>query len=278
MVSLLTGVTGNQGSQVLEHMKGQPVRAFVRNTKNNKTKKLQERGIELASGDLKDEESIYTALENVDGAYLVTLMLEKGAQDEVEQGKAFLAAAKRRNLKHLVYSSVEGAERQTGIPHFDSKFEVEELIRESGIPHTIVRPVAFFDNFPKQRGLASFFTLGIFRAGTGYSKKIQLVSCYDIGRVVAAALKNPSKYAGQVIPLAAEELYVSEIQDKYEKALGTRPWKAWLPRFFLYLLPYDIRCMFLWFGQRGRGYRANIPALRREYPGLLTFDEWVKRG
>src|SRR2546425_11373965 len=33
------------------------------------------------------------------------------------------------------------ADRATGIPHFDSKFEVEQAIRQSGVPFTIVAPV-----------------------------------------------------------------------------------------------------------------------------------------
>jgi hypothetical protein len=46
-----------------------------------------------------------------------------------------------------VYSSVGGAERQSGVPHFYTKWQVEEHLRSLDFPLTIVRPVYFFENF-----------------------------------------------------------------------------------------------------------------------------------
>ncbi|KZL16166.1 NmrA-like family protein [Pseudovibrio sp. Ad37] len=44
-------------------------------------------------------------------------------ETEIKQGKALAEAAKKAGVQHFVYSYVGGAERKTGIPHFDSKFE-----------------------------------------------------------------------------------------------------------------------------------------------------------
>lgn len=277
---LVIGATGKQGSAVTEHLKGQPTRALVRNTKSASARKLQQQGVELAAGDLTSSDDIYAALEGCTGAFLVTVMLERGAGDEVVQGKAFIDAAKRRNLKHVVFSSVNCANLNTGIPHFDSKLEVEKALRSSGLNFTVVRPVAFMENFPKNiNGLkdrmSRFFTIGLFGAALSGGKRIQLVSCHDIGYVAAQALKKPGQYIGQTIDLAGDNLNANEIQDAYYKAYGSRPWKALLPRFFLWLLPYDFRAMFLWFGSHG--YRANISALRSDYPDLLTFEKWLKK-
>jgi len=52
-----------------------------------------------------------------------------------------LAAAKTAGVRHLVYSSVASADQSTGIPHFDSKFEIEQQIKASAVPSTIVAPV-----------------------------------------------------------------------------------------------------------------------------------------
>lgn len=277
---LVIGATGKQGGAVVEHLKGQPIRALVRNPQSDKARALQQQGVELAVGDLTSSEDINAALEGVQGAFLVTTMLENGVKDEIIQGKAFVDAAKKRNLKHLVFTSVEGADRNTGIPHFDSKWQVEEMIREAGIPNTIVRPVAFMDNFPRVANtfsskLARFFTIGLFNAAL-QGKRVQLISVYDIGYVAAQALKKPGQYVGQVIKLAADDLNASEIQDAYHKAQGgRRPWKAFLPKLFLWILPHDLRVMFNWF--RSHGYQANINALRSDYPDLLTFENWLKK-
>jgi uncharacterized protein YbjT (DUF2867 family) len=63
---------------------------------------------------------------------------------------AVIEAAKRQGVGHFVYSSVGSADKETGIPHFESKVEVEEHLRSSGLRYTIVRPVFFMENW--QRG------------------------------------------------------------------------------------------------------------------------------
>src|SRR5947209_18831672 len=78
------------------------------------------------------------------------------AATEAREGINVVRATSAVGVKHLVYSSVAGADRATGIPHFDSKFEVEKEIRKSGIPFTIVAPVFFMENF-----LAEWMAAGI---------------------------------------------------------------------------------------------------------------------
>ena len=49
-------------------------------------------------------------------------------------------------MRHVVYSSVGSAHRETGILHFDSKWEIEEYKRQTDLPYTILRPVFFMQN------------------------------------------------------------------------------------------------------------------------------------
>jgi uncharacterized protein YbjT (DUF2867 family) len=65
---------------------------------------------------------------------------------EVRQGKAVADAAKATGVKHLVYSSVGGAERHTGIDHLESKAEIERHILALDLPATVLRPVFFINN------------------------------------------------------------------------------------------------------------------------------------
>src|SRR5260370_17501561 len=55
--------------------------------------------------------------------------------------------AKKAGVQHFVYSSVGGAERNTGITHWESKWEIEQYIRELGLPATILRPVTFMETY-----------------------------------------------------------------------------------------------------------------------------------
>ena len=65
---------------------------------------------------------------------------------ETADGIAIADAAKAASVGHLVYTSVGGAERHTGIPHFESKPRVEEHIESIGIPAIFVRPPFFYEN------------------------------------------------------------------------------------------------------------------------------------
>ena len=46
-----------------------------------------------------------------------------------------------------------GADRDTGVPHFDSKHEIERFIQDLGVPYTIVAPVFFAENLLAARSL-----------------------------------------------------------------------------------------------------------------------------
>lgn len=155
--------------------------ALTRKPDSASAKALAAKGVELAKGSLDDKDSLVKALQGVSAAFLVTSPGGPGgAKAEEKEGKTFIDAAKEVKLGHLVFSSVEGADRKTGIPHFDSKWAIEEYLRASGIQHTILRPVAFYDNFPKHTGLSSFFLFGVFEAAL-CGKKLQFVACSDIG-------------------------------------------------------------------------------------------------
>jgi len=82
--------------------------------------------------------------------------LESDPRTETREGINIVRAASTARVRHLVYASIAGAGRWTGIPHFDSKFEVEKEIRRSGVPFTIVAPVFFMENF-----LADFMAAGL---------------------------------------------------------------------------------------------------------------------
>ena len=47
-------------------------------------------------------------------------------------------AARSAGVSHLVYGSVGGAERDSGVPHFESKRQIELYLKESGVPFTIL--------------------------------------------------------------------------------------------------------------------------------------------
>lgn len=320
---LVIGATGQQGSAVLRSLQSvsncPPLRALTRSVDSPKAQALQKQGVEVVKGTLEDVESLKRALEGASAAFLgassatcssccifsdrpvpaVTVVPGKGGLEEDQQGYNFIEAAKAVNLPYAVFTSVSDATPTCGVPHFETKARVEAAIKESGLKHAVVAPVAFYDNLPRQASLGSFFGMGLFDAGLA-GKKLQMVACDDIGEpsiktsaksvaqtltrrdphragdVAARMLLDPVKYAGRHVKLAGDELTMTEAQNAYARVEGRGVWKAWLPSIVLYALPYDLRAMFQWF--YNKGYSADLSEIRNEFPTMRSFEQWLREG
>ena len=278
-VVLVTGGTGSQGGATVTHLlaaKKVRVRVLTRNLESPKAKSLAARGAELVKGDFEDVASLRTALAGVSAAFSVQQWTEKGGTAAEElNGKRFADAVKASGSPHLVYSSAEGAERKSGLGHYESKWAIEQHIRDLKLPATILRPVGFMDALgvpAVQRGMY----LGMFRANWGVSHRVQFVATYDIGWFAARALEDPERYAGRVIPLAGDELNVADIIRTFKTVIGHKPWVAPIPAFAAkMMMPKEFADMFRWI--REEGFEADIAQARQEYPQLLTFAGWLKK-
>jgi uncharacterized protein YbjT (DUF2867 family) len=120
---LITGATGRQGGAIIRHMlpKGWKLRALTRNPSSTAARDLTRQGVDVVQGDLEDPGSLERAACGVYGMYSVQDFWAVGAKREVQQGKNVADAAKKAGVGHFVYSSVGGAERNSGIDHWESK-------------------------------------------------------------------------------------------------------------------------------------------------------------
>jgi uncharacterized protein YbjT (DUF2867 family) len=150
---LVCGATGSQGGAVAQSLLGRgfQVRALTRDPKKPEAQALAEGRAEVVQGDMEDRSAMERVLEGVYGIFSVQNFWETGYDREVQQGKTVADAIKEAGVQHCVYSSVGSAHRQTGISHFDSKWEIEEHMRELDLPYTILRPVFFMQNWEMMR-------------------------------------------------------------------------------------------------------------------------------
>jgi len=155
---LVTGATGKQGGHLVHRLlaRGHGARALTREREAPAAAARAQSGVTIVPGDFEDQQSIERAARGVDTVFAMSTPYERGADTETREGINILRAASSAGVTHLVYTSVAGADRASGIPHFDSKFEVEKEIRASGVPFTIVAPVFFMENF-----LAGWMLAGI---------------------------------------------------------------------------------------------------------------------
>ena len=270
---LVTGATGQQGGAVARALlaKGQQVRVMTRHPE--KAASLAKAGAEVVQGDLTNQAILQMALRGVHGVFAMSTWVEEGMEAEVRQGTMLADAAKQAGITHYVYTSVGSAHRNTGIPHFDSKWKVEQHIRQIGLPATILRPVWFMENFTT---FAKPSAEGVLILPMKPSRKLAMVALKDIGEFGAAAFLRPNDFLGQAIDLAGDDLTMPEAAAQLTHAIG-RPirFQEFPMEQAEAAMGHDLTTMFRWFNEVG--YAIDIPTLKQKFQmPLTTFAEWIK--
>jgi len=255
--------------------KGWKLRALTRNPGSVAAKDLIRQGIEVFQGDLEDPSSLEQAVRGAHGIYSVQDFWAVGAKREVQQGKNLAEAAKKAAVEHFVYSSVGGAERNSGIDHWESKWEIEKHIRKLGLPATMIRPAAFMENYyidQVEIGILKGKLMDPIRAGKPY----QTIATDDIGAFVALAFDRAKELIGTEIEIAGSELTNPEAAEIFSRVLGKPVKFRKLPMPMVrILLGKEFHQMFHWFNESG--FKADIADLRRRYPEVRfkTLEEWL---
>lgn len=263
---LVIGATGRQGGSVVEALADRPitVRALTRDPRSPAARALAARGVKVVRGDLEDVGGLADAMAGVDAVFSVQDFMAAGVEGEVRQGRNIVEAARRAEVAHLVYSSVGGAERESGVPHFESKGRVEEAVRASGLAWTILRPVFFMENW-------AWWAQGV-REGAlvqplSPTTALQQIAVRDVGRFAALALTHPEAWRGRAMEIAGDELTMEETAARLAEGLGRpvryepQPWEAFEAAF-----GHEMRAMYEWFEREG--YRADLDACRAALPDL----------
>jgi uncharacterized protein YbjT (DUF2867 family) len=273
-IVLVTGVTGTQGGAVAKELRkrGYEVRGLTRNPDSARAIAMSELGVDMLKGDFDDATSLAAAMDDAYGVFAVTNFWEHGYETEVNHGKQLVDAAAAAGVQHFVFTSVAGADNYTGIPHFDSKGEIEDYLRESGIAYSIVRPVEFMDNIAYSR---KQLMTGTYYDPRDSGQSHQWIAASDIGFFVGVAFDNPAAWKGRELDIAGDELTIAEYVDVLTVTMGLDvhhqqiSWKS-----FEADAGEEMTLMVRWFDEEG--FDVDVEALRQEYPGLLTFEQFMR--
>ena len=241
----VVGATGQQGGAAAWSLlkAGAQVRALVRDPGKPSAQALASAGAQLAIADLEDPDTIRTAFEGVSRVFLMTTMGSgRGTVGETADGIAVADAAEAASVEHLVYSSVGGAERHTGIPHFESKRRVEEHIETLDLEATFVRPTFFYENLLRQPSTREDGAI-VVRLPLADDIPLQMVAVKDIGAVAAAVLLDPSRVPGGSVEIAGDD---------------------------------DLQAMFSWFAQPP-SYQADRVLTAELDPQVENLEQWLAR-
>lgn len=194
---LITGATGNAGSQVVHALeqRGRPVRAFVRDP--DKARSLFGDAVELAVGDFGDPGSVRSALEGVETVFL------SGADDprRVEWEKRAIDLAGASGVRRIVKLSSIEVGPATSVAFWDWHGQIEQHLRDSGICAVILRSSAFMSNVVVAAEQVS--SEGRLYAPAGEAR-IAMIDPRDIG-AVAATMLTTTRHDGQTYVLTGPE-------------------------------------------------------------------------
>jgi uncharacterized protein YbjT (DUF2867 family) len=270
---LVTGATGQQGGSLARLLlqKNHEVHALTRNTQSSAAQDLRNRGANIVKGDLDDSNSLQHAVKDVESIFLMGTPFEDGTKGEIRRGKLMADMAKEYNIEHLVYSSVANADKNTGIPHFESKYKIEQHIKNLGIPHTIIGPTFFMENL-----LGPGLEQGQLALPLSSSSVLQQSALENISEFSALILERRKPFLGKRIDIASDEVTAEQAAEILSDVLGYKIKYVPVPLQQAYQANEDMARMYEWYEKVGTG--IDITSLHQEYPEVnwLTFKDWTR--
>ncbi|MFG2123518.1 NmrA/HSCARG family protein [Streptomyces sp. NPDC048710] len=272
----VTGATGAQGGATAHALlaAGHRVRALTRTPAAPAAEALRRLGADIRYADFDDRPSLDAALADADSLFAVTTPFGTDTTTEVRQGRTLLDAAAAARVGHIVFTSAAHADRGTGIPHYDSKDEIERHLRATGVPWTVIAPAAFMDNF------ASGWTLEGLRENTfawpmPADRPLTLIPAGDIGAFAALVLQRRPDFTGRRVDIASDELTAAQIAAVLSTATGRPVTHREVPLSYVRTHSDDLAAMFSYFTTNGLD--VDVTGLRRAHPevGWRTFADWA---
>ena len=211
---LITGATGSIGKELTKYLssKGIPFRAMVRSLEDAR-EIASLPGAELIQGDFDDPKSVKRALEGIEKAFLLTNSSEKAEQQQC----AFVEIAAQTGVKHIVKLSQWAADINSSVRFLRYHAIVENLIKESGMNYTFLRPNLFMQGLLGYREIINKQNLFFGAIGAA---KISLIDVRDIAAVAAEALTTPGHDKRIYNLTGPEALTHTELAEKLSLATG----------------------------------------------------------
>lgn len=280
MSILITACSGTIGSRVSRILKERNILHF------NMTSNIENisKSTELTKyrlGNFKEHGSFDTCLSEIDTVCLIT----PASPSELEDGVAFIKAAKRNKVKKIVLLSIHKVEDGSFIPHFKSKIAMTEAIKQEGLEFVIIKANNFNQNdLWFQQALIEY---GVYPQPYG-NVGLSRVDADDIALAMSNAATS-DEFNGQEFPLVGSEVITAdktaELYTKYlEKPITYRgnnldSWEQEMKQYMPDWLVEDWKIMYEFFQKEG--LVANEADLTKQEFILgkkpISFESFVER-
>ena len=260
---LVTGGTGTVGSQVVRELltRGAQVSVLTRDAAKAQTLPA---GVKAVTGDLGTVDTVKRVFKGFEGVFLINTV----TPTEVYEGLLSVCALRDQGVKRLVYVSVQDADKAAWLPHFGGKLGVEEAVRRSGVPSTILRPNNFYQNDYWFKDV--LLQHGVYPQPIG-DVGLNRVDVRDIAEAAAVALTT-SGHEGQTYDVVGPEAHTgSSTAATWSRALGKpiayggNDLEAWEKQSLQYMpdwAVFDFKHMYDYFQRYG--LKASQDAIDRQ--------------
>ena len=273
----VTGITGSQGGAAAKHLlaAGWRLRGLTRKASSEAASRLASRGVELIEGNMSDRAALDRLVAGAYGVYGVTDFFNNGLVREVEQGKNLVDAAARAGVKHYVFPSLALSDQRTGIPYFEAKVAIEDHLRASGLPFTILRPALFMEDLVETK-YAPPMWWGTVRRTVGDDKQLYWIAVDDLGKIVARVFADPARYAGQAMTLAGDFKSIGEAREIFRRVRGRTPLAIPAPLWLIRrVVNADLVPMWQWLGRNP--IVADLAPARQILPEITGMEAWLRQ-
>ena len=208
---LITGATGNVGSEIVKQLKAKNI-DFIAGTTNGETIA----DIKTIKFNFADNDSIKNALKGITTLFL----LLPSHQEVLNWGKNTIDIAKEMGVKHIVRSSGMFANAESDLLIENLLGSVDKYLQESGINYTITAPSSFMQNFSTQ--IVNDYKNGVIYQAAD-DAKISWVDTRDIAAINVEVLLNPAKYLNETLTITgSESLNYQEAINQMNEILGKK--------------------------------------------------------
>ena len=211
---LVTSAAGGVGRHLVQELvaQGREVRAFVKN-EDQARRSRADGAAEIVIGDLKRPGDLENALR---GARQIYHAAPTQLVDEVPIAERLIAAAHAEQLGQVVFHSVIHPDIAE-LPHHRQKLRVEGILRDSGLPVTVLRPSHYMQNV---LDFWDFFGAGLLPYPTSPESRMGVVDVEDIAAAAANVLITPEGHIGKTYDLSTVELTRHDMAGIWSRVLG----------------------------------------------------------
>jgi uncharacterized protein YbjT (DUF2867 family) len=206
---LITGTSGNVGQEIRKHLIKSELQSVFWATRDKNVISAEELFF--------DFEDLTATSKSIEGIDVVFLLRPPHISEVIIYFKPLIEIFQEKKVKHLIFLSVQGADKIPFIPHA----KIEKLILQSGINYTFIRPSYFMQNLsttlqPRIKNESKIFL----PAGKA---KFLWIDVADIGKAIAAILANPELHQNKAYTLTGKDLFnFFEVSTLLSEVLGRK--------------------------------------------------------